>query len=291
MKKYTSLGALLTDFRNFSGISQADLGALLNVDIRTVIRWEKDETLIKTDKEEELVEITFIPYQVIRNLNASVAIPTFYDFSIRKYALSELSNDLPDADWFKSSIDVETKRIRSIHHETDIRNILRYTQHQYNTSKPIDPDLIRKAARLLPELNLILEDDAGFYAGHCVILPLKHETISKLRSRDIDEGGLTPGDLTNPWVESKSCFHGFDITADCNENVYYIIGFLLRYFRLHQQENYIYSAITSRYDSFTQVEQMGLKIVWEDEAAQHAQNLKAVVRYQEGNFNAFLNKK
>jgi len=288
MKKYTSLGELLIDYRNFNGISQADFGALLNVDIRTVIRWEKDETLIKTSKEEELVEITFIPYQLIRNLNASVSIPTYYDFGIRKYALSELSNELPDAKWMKSNMDAAASRIRRIQYDEDIQNIMRYTHFQYDTSKPIDPKLIWEAVRLLPDLNMIIEDDAGFYAGHSVIFPLQFEAYLKLRARKMDEGELSMADLANPWEGEKSNFHSFDITADCNENIHYLIGKLLKYFRDSQDGDYIYSAITSRYDSFEQVEQVGLKIIWEDRTIQLASNNEAALRFQEGNFNAFL---
>jgi len=70
MKKYTSLGTLLIDFRAYKNMSQAELASKFDVDIRTIIRWEKNETLLKSDKEEDMVDITFIPYQVIRNLNA-----------------------------------------------------------------------------------------------------------------------------------------------------------------------------------------------------------------------------
>lgn len=290
MKSYTSLGELLLDYRNFNDVSQLDFATMLDVDIRTVIRWEKDETLIKSDKEEELVGITFIPYQVIRNLNASVAIPTLYDFTIRKYALSELSNELPDADWFKSNIDSTTKRIRPIQHESDIENILRYTNFQYSTSKPIDPSLIWEAVRLLPELNLYLEDDAGFYAGHSVIFPLHYESYLKLRDREIQEGDLTLSDLVDPKEVEKQVYHSFDITADCNENGHYIIGRIMKYFRDEQSGDYIYCALTSRYDSFELVKKMGLKIIWEDTTAQQAQHLKAPLRFQEGGFGKFLGK-
>ncbi len=64
MKKYSSIGDLLIDYRVLNKISQSDLAAQFEVDIRTIIRWEKNETLLKPDKEEEMVDITFIPYQV-----------------------------------------------------------------------------------------------------------------------------------------------------------------------------------------------------------------------------------
>ena len=47
MKKYTSLGDLIIGFRDLNNISQADLAGKFDVDIRTIIRWEKNETLLK----------------------------------------------------------------------------------------------------------------------------------------------------------------------------------------------------------------------------------------------------
>ena len=69
MKKYYNLGELLIDYRHFNGVSQSEVASQLDVDIRTVIRWEKGESLLNPEKEKALADITFIPYQVIRNSN------------------------------------------------------------------------------------------------------------------------------------------------------------------------------------------------------------------------------
>ena len=63
MKKYSSIGELLIDYRTLNNISQIDLASKFDLDIRTIQRWEKNITLLKADKEEEMVDITFIPYQ------------------------------------------------------------------------------------------------------------------------------------------------------------------------------------------------------------------------------------
>ena len=70
MKKYNSIGELLVDYRKIKQSSQAEFAARLNVDIRTVQRWENGSTLIKPDKEEDIVMETLLPYQLLRNLNA-----------------------------------------------------------------------------------------------------------------------------------------------------------------------------------------------------------------------------
>ena len=120
MKQYFSIGELFIDYRQENDLSQMDLSSLINVDIRTIQRWEKDITLIKPDKEKEIVEETLLPYQLIRNLNANVPIPTYYDFRIRKYALNKLNNDLPNAFWLKDRMKEFSKRIRTIELESDL---------------------------------------------------------------------------------------------------------------------------------------------------------------------------
>jgi len=288
MKQYTLLGELLTDYRKINHISQAELAAKMNVDIRSVIRWEANETLIKAGKEEELVEETFIPYQVIRNLNASVTIPTYYDFRIRKYALAELSNKLPEADWFKAQMNHTTNRMRRIEFESDLDNILKYTQFEYKQAKPVSRQLIKEAVKRLPGLNLIIFDHAGYYSGHCVFLPINLSTYQKLKNRQIVEGQLTENDLVDFMKEPVPVFHAFDLTADCNENMYYLIGTILRFFQEMSHKNYLYSSLTVRHDSYEVNEQIGMKIIWEDRKEQANLDLPAPPRFYEGNFNAFL---
>ncbi|HEY9115852.1 MAG TPA: helix-turn-helix transcriptional regulator [Bacteroidales bacterium] len=288
MKKYLSLGELLSDYRNLNNISQADFAAELNVDVRTVIRWEKDITLIKSEKEEELVEKTFIPYQVIRNLNATVAIPTFYDFKLRKYSLSELSNELPDADWFIAQMDRVTKRIRPIEFEHDYENILRHTHFLYNTTKKVGRKLIQEASKLLPELNLIIFDDAGYYSGHCVFLPLSYNCFLKLRNREIVEGEITKNDLVDYKNVEKPVFHNYEIAADCNENMFYIMGAAMRFIREQSANDYTYSALVVRHDAEEINNKLGFHMVWEDKKEQEQLGLACPPRFYEGNLKKFF---
>jgi transcriptional regulator with XRE-family HTH domain len=79
MKIYSSLSELLLDYREFYGLQQLDIAAMVDVDVRTVIRWEKGESLIKSEKEKYFVEKLNIPHQVIRNLNAYKPLEIYYD--------------------------------------------------------------------------------------------------------------------------------------------------------------------------------------------------------------------
>lgn len=290
MKKYSSLGDLLVDFRHENKMSQSDLALEFDVDVRTIIRWEKNETLLKPEKEEQMVDVTFIPYQVIRNLNAPVVIPTFYDFDIRKYSLSTLFIDLPDADWLLAKSSMTTSRVRTIKYDSDINDIIRSAMVQKHILKPIDKSLIIKATALLPSLNIIIFDKSGYYSGHCIFFPLSMHTYNKIRDRTLKEEELSTADLINYKEESNPVFYLYDLTADCNANVFHITGILMKFFKSYKG-NYLYASLTSRYDSYKLNEQIGTTIVWEDKDLQKKINSKAPPRLYEGDFKMFFRNK
>ena len=289
MKKYLLLSELLVDYRLLNNISQADFAAQLSVEKRTVQRWEKDETLIKPEKEEELAEETFIPYQVIRNLNAMVTIPTYYDFRIRKYSLAEISTSLPDAEWLKDQIEISTKRIRTIELKSDIDSILRHSKFQHNFKKPFSRQLIIEAAKILPELNLIIIDDTGHYSGHCVVFSINSKVYEKIKNHELSESEITINDLTNFREDQDLVFHFFDITADCNENVFYIASVVLKFFKELQNKDYHVSSVTHRYDSYELNNHLGLNLIWKDKEVKDALGIETQARFYEGDFKDFLN--
>lgn len=287
MKKYDTIGELLIDYRGINGISQAEFSASLDVDIRTIQRWENGTTLIKPEKEEEIVMTTLLPYQLIRNLNATIPIPTFFDFSLRKYSLTELNKGLPNVEWFKANLENGTKRIRSLDHEVDIDYLERYMQFHKRINRNLS-EVIKKSSEWLPEMNLIITDDSGYYSGHSLIFPLKKEAYEKLKSKQLSENELTVTDLKKPSGLDMPVFFGFDITADCNENIFYIVGHLLRILRDMPDRDYLYCAIPLRTDNFHVNEDLGLKIIWEGEKGLNKYGLEVAPRFQEGNFKDFL---
>jgi transcriptional regulator with XRE-family HTH domain len=287
MKKYEAIGELLMDFRKINNMSQAEFATKLSVDTRTVQRWENGITLIKPEKEEDLVNVTLLPYQLIRNLNASKPIPTFYDFSLRKYSLTQLSNTLPQASFIKANIDRATKRIRTNVFEKDIDYIVKHIQFHKTISKSITK-VIEESIKLLPEMNLIITDDSGYYSGHSLIFPIKQDTYEKLKNRKMAEDNLTVEDLVNYKLQTKPIFYGFDITADCNDNIFYLLNQLFRFVRDLPTQNYLYCATPFRKDSYELNEKAGLKIIWEEKKRLNEYGLEISPRFQEGNFKEFL---
>ena len=135
---------------------------------------------------------------------------------------------------------------------------------------------------------MIIYDQSGYYSGHCVYFPLSIETYQKIKSRKIDENQLEPRDLIDYKNHKNPVFYCHSITADCNENFFYIIGAVLKFYRETPIKNYLYALLTSRYDSHLMSDQFGIKTVWEDHETKNKYNLLDVPRLVEGNFSAFL---
>ena len=288
MKQYHSLGELLIDYRIFSDLSQSELASKFDVDIRSVQRWESNQTLVKPDKEEDIVNVTLLPYQLIRNLNAAVPIPTYYDFRINKYALTELTEKLPEASWFKDQMDKSTKRIRAFDFENDFEYILKYMHFHKNIPNNIR-QVIRESIRLIPEMNLIVTDESGFYSGHSLVFPIAKETYERLKSKEISENDITISDLVNYKTHDQIILYGFDITADCNDNIFYLFNQLFKFFRDLSNQNYLYCCTSLRYDSHKLINDFGLKVIWEEKNEFNNLGLEFCRHFQVGNFREFLN--
>lgn len=287
MKKYQSIGELLIDYRKVKQLSQADFAASINVDTRTIQRWENGSTLIKPEKEESIVVETLLPYQLIRNLNASKPIPTYYDFHIRKYSLTKLAKKLPKASWFKANIDVATNRIRSLDYDQDIDDLVRYMSLHKKISRSLKA-VIKESIKLIPELNLIIFDDSGYYSGHSLVFPVNEEAYMRLRNREMTEQELRVSDLVDYRTLDRPIFFSLDITADCNDNIYFIVGQMFRFIRDQLNGDYLFCSIPFRYDNFEVNADIGLHIVWEDDRYKNEFGLEMASRFQEGNFKKML---
>ena len=288
MKKYNSIGELLVDYRTFYKLSQADLATTLNVDLRTIQRWEKDITLIKSEKEEDIVLATLMPYQLIHNLNASVPIPTFYSFKTRKYALSPQSKQLPKTDWFLDQINITSENLRTLDLDLDFKYIEQFIDTQKRDNNYVNKDLVREALRILPELNFVFIGKSGYYAGHCIVLPISQDTYNKLKNKSLSNKDLRAKHLVNYKTLEQPIFYRFDITGDCNDTIFYIVSEFFRFFKAINNKPYLMCGYTERDDNYDINLQIGLKVIWEDKVLQQQLGLDYPPRFFEGNFKNYL---
>jgi transcriptional regulator with XRE-family HTH domain len=284
MKKYNTLSELLIDYRNEHLLSQIEFAALVDVDVRTVSRWEKNETLIKPEKEKDFVERLFIPHQVIHNLNSDNPISVYYDMNSRTYSLNAMMATASSADWFTQDLPKEDDRIRFLSKDTDVE-FVNDIQEMSNNPKPINPNLIKVAADILPELNLILHDQSDFYAGHITVLPLKFSAYKKIRDRRMKEGSLSLRDLTSTFKKEPLVFYYYSLYADSMPAAYYLMNRLLSYFKEKQFKNYLFAGITFRKNKVELLRQMGLKVIWEEGQGAGTEN---GYTFLEGDFDMFL---
>ena len=287
MKRYESIGELLIDYRELHNLSQADFADKINVDIRTVQRWERGETLIKPEKEEEIVVETFLPYQLVRNLNAAIVIPTYYDFKVRKYSLNEVFNEIPDAYWFKQKANVPQKNIRTIDFDFDRKYLIKFLKLQKEVPNNII-EAIKKSVKILPELNVIITDDSGYYSGHSLTFPISMEAYNKLKNKEIDEHEITAKDVVNYKNKETIVIYNYDITVDNNFGLFYMATNMLKFFKDLNDVDYIYGGYVMRYDTFKLNEQLGMKIAWEEKPRLGKMGIEVHPRFYYGDFKEFL---
>ncbi|WP_167614883.1 helix-turn-helix domain-containing protein [Maribellus sediminis] len=284
MKKYHTLGEFLVDYRKHRGLTQIDFSAMIEVDVRTVIRWEKNESLIKAEKEKLLIENMGFPHQVIRNLNTEQPIPVYFDFKRWMYSLTLLSSMVRHSKDFIAEEEYHTTRIETIADDKDFEFISYIQKNQKNCS-PIPLDVLKTAARLLPGLNLVIREQSGYHGGHVSIFPLKYEVYKKIRDQKMTENELTVSDLARFKDENPEVFYFYSIYSNSLDNSYYLINRMLSYFKKQTPEDYIFAGITFQKLKVQRFREMNMQIIWEKTLDAHP-DLKAT--FISGNFNEFL---
>ena len=286
MKKYTSIGDLIKDYRELNGLAQDDIAAMLNVDLRTVKRWENNESWLKNDREMLFAKKSGIPLQVIRNLNCETPIPVWYDVKRRAYTLSEASFKLHNAAWYQSPKTFNSEKCHVISSDKDIQfisDIQKFNNYPYQ----LKPELIKTAAKALPELNVILEDNSGLYNGHIVVLPLKYETYFKIRKGEMAENEIDIKDLDLKKQSTPLVLYYYSIYADSPDNTHYIMAHLLNYFKQKRFKDYIFAGISNSIQEIKikLLREMGLKTIWEEPITKNSSEKMLLL---EGNFDMFL---
>ena len=284
MKKYHTLGEFLLDFRKHRGLTQIDFSAMIEVDVRTVIRWEKNESLIKAEKEKLLIENMGIPHQLIRNLNTEQPIPVYFDFKRWLYSLSLLSSMVKSSKEFIAEEEYHTTRIETIADDKDFEFIT-YIQKNQKNCNPIPLNVIKKAARLLPELNLVIREQSGFHGGHVSIFPLKFEVFKKIRDQEMSENELSVNDLAQFKDENPEVFYFYSIYSNSLDNTYYLVNRLLSYFKKLVTQDYIFAGITFQELKVQRFREMGMQVEWEKTLEAHPDRKATFIN---GNFHKFL---
>lgn len=103
------------------------------------------------------------------------------------------------------------------------------------------------------------------------------------------EGSLGVNDLKSNIFHGKTVFYYYSLYADNRENSYYLMKYLLDFFRNNELKDYIFAGISYRKDKIEIFKQMGMKIIWKDKEEQYRLNMVTPPTLLEGNLDKFLN--
>lgn len=258
MKKYGNIAELLTEYREHKGLTQVDLAALLDVDSRSIMRWEKGLTQVSRNSEADFARKLSIPFQVIRNLNSDPPITIYYDLDSRLYAHTALGTVISSASFFKDEYPEEEGSVKPINTVREVQFAINH--HNEGTDpKPEAIDLLMRAAKLLPDLNLISLDQSMYFSGYVVTLPLKNGPFEALLNNDISLEQLTTEQLQPQPVENP-CFLVVAIYADSIPAAYYLMRPFFDYFRTHKFPKYKVAALAPRAQTLHLWQETGLKV-------------------------------
>lgn len=195
---------------------------------------------------------------------------------------------MPKLSWYKDQLQITTDNLRTIDFYYDIKHIIKFIGWQKADKNYVNINLIKEAIKLLPEINLVFTGKSGYYAGHCIVLPLKEKTYLKLKHKEITNKDLRAEDLVNYRLVERPNFYRYDITGDCNDTIFYVMAQFFRFFKGLKNENYFFGGYTERDDNYDLNLQIGLKVVWEDKTLQQKLDLYFPPRFLEGDFSPFL---
>jgi len=285
MRRYDTLGELLVAYRKFNNLSQVDFASPLNIDVRTTQRWENNLSIVKPAKENDLINATLIPHQVIRNLNSTIPIPTYYDFVIRKYSTSRLGMKTPDIEWVKANININTKQLKSIETKADLEDVYKYLTRQYTTKNRFSIEVLEKASKVCPELNLILRNNGQYYMGHYSIIPIREYVYNRIKNKEITNSEITIHDLVENVERDNPVFYSISHSAETNDLLEYLLAKIIKYFQDRNIPNYKIASFSNRHDTRIISEQMGFKLIWKHKDKIHLQNN---IDFFEGRYNGAI---
>jgi hypothetical protein len=211
--------------------------------------------------------------------------PLYYDFRIRKYSLTAVEKEHPEAKAFGARQEAASARIRPLSTDKEAEYVTKYHRFLYPTANPVNPLFIKQAALMLPELNFIVYDPAGFYAGHYSVFPISAVTFQKLKNRELVAGDLRESHLRNFKTETPPAFFSYSLYADSNQHFYYLTAAFIRALKTYLTGDYLYGALMVRHDAKKFAEQMGFKKVWEDKEEQEKLKMLSPPTFLEGKFS------
>jgi hypothetical protein len=139
---------------------------------------------------EKVAKHTLIPFEALLRLRHGY--PTLFDFRMNRYSTCPFDPALVNARVLKKQLlRVEDVGLVEQIESRDWPQILDVHDRLFRGWPRLDRGVLLYGASVLRELNLIVRDVRGLYAGHMIVLPLAPTAHGHLRDRHLRENELT----------------------------------------------------------------------------------------------------
>ncbi|MBU3949534.1 MAG: helix-turn-helix domain-containing protein [Proteobacteria bacterium] len=262
-KIYKSLGSLIKDYRQWRELSQETIARLVGVSARQLRNWEADRRRARIENLHDLAEVTGIPMQVFVALNADQ--PLWYSMQERRFAYSSVEAHSLHRELFRypeKSGDEILLKSEPISKNKHMSMVLSCHQDIYCTLKPLRSDVVQKASMILPDLNRIIFDSWGHYAGHSIWLPLKIDDYNQLKQEASFESYLTPDKISDVIALGEGIFLDYSSYLSSLDVAQFKIMNSVRYFaNLKQNANYLLAVYTAMEELNELLSNMGMEAI------------------------------
>jgi hypothetical protein len=119
-------------------------------------------------------------------------------------------------------------------------------------------------------------------------MPISLADFNRIKNKELDVTDLKVSDFVNPKTQETPVFFNYDSTADCNDNIYYLVNHLFHFFKNIENQDYIFCAYNNRYDNAEFQKHVGLEVVWTDPVVEDSPIWAGPKKFLGGNFSDYL---
>lgn len=289
LTSYSNLGALLSSYRDKFRIKQAALAGEIDVDPKTLSRWENQNNL----SQENLLRLakrTLFPFELLVRL--AHGIPTLYNITSHRMAYSTFDTDfinrkLLQEELFNAGADDNIEITRA---SESLDDVLKQKRQIYSKDRWVPNEVLAQASRLAASLNLVARGHHGTYVGHLFTLPLKKAAHNALRTQERHEGDIRSVDLISPDNPDLGTLHIYSFHASTSHVAYAILQHLVRALMLDWEHLVECDCSLTRYpvteDGLELSIKMGLRQVFPDPREHTRFKTEIIPEFREGRFRS-----
>jgi transcriptional regulator with XRE-family HTH domain len=281
---YKTLGALLRDYRRTHRIKQARLAKEIEIDQKTLSRWEGGsspghENLLR------LAQHTIFPIELL--LRLAYEIPTLYNVKSHRMAYSGFDTDFVNRKLLQKELFVggPDTTIEVTQARDSLAHVLRRKRQIYTEARWVADKVVGRASELAPPLNLVAHGYGQTYVGHLLVLPVNKSAYQALRSQGRRERQIELADLVDLHAPDLGALHIYSLHASTSHVAYIllqrmIIALLQSWDQLEKKGCYL-TRYTVTEDGLELSSKMEMREVFTDVAEHRSARTEVVPEFRE----------